>query len=911
MIKNKSPYAAVVIGVAIIALIASASLTGLFKSLNNVSYDVLLTTFSTNQASEKIIVIEGQQHYADSGDEVWLTLLNILLALDVEQIVFTFMPEKVSDSFYRLAENSNKVVFGRHVLRSNKLDATLTRLPDAAIGKAIPIGIFMTPANEHGVFRTQRYNIELDGVSHASLEHVSAERVLATKLDKDGDQFLINFTGGANRIPRLRLGKSLDNGIVSELVTGRTILIGLHNTDNIVDYFTPISPDVGQISETLYHAYSLDTLLYQRDIKPLAIELVLSLIVLITIFSIFIYQSLTFRLSLVITASLSIIYIIVCWLLLHQLSIWIPIVELIVTQWIIMAVIWRYRVIQEKETLDKMLLDLSVSTQEKVFPVSFYTVDDPWSQLITMINQTLNLNRLIFLERVVNDHRLKEIKAFNCSIDDVVELRRDYERTPYSTAISENQPIVVDAQRPYLKKIDADEIEYLAPLIFAGEIIGFWAFTVERQNVVSTKKFVALARDYMVQISEILHYRQEWQKRIEAEDNKLLKYLRIEAGRDNYQLLNQSVTLLDRRISELQDVFNHMSNASILYDLFGRVLLVNTRMEELAKSGDIQPYNMTVLDFIVELSGFDAFRIRTLLERVIFDQKAMSFPVTHFENDKEYILHVKPLRSKENESSLNQNFAEAQVFKLHGILCELVDTTALLKVGEFKEKMLERFSFQIRNDMGSVLFAVDLLGAPNISENEKAYALKTIQGKVDETITTLNLLNDQMEKDLRDIQGNDQQVHPVDSMLAIEHAVADLDDLAKSKQIKLHFQLPQLISLVFAPYAELEKVLILLLQIMIDDTYQQGDVWLTVEEKEDGVHFEFHSNGIGLTEDKLQSLLDNDANVDVDVDDTALASDIVRLRIAISQVNEWGGMLNISSEMGEGITAKLNLKRFL
>ena len=100
-----------------------------------------------------------------------------------------------------------------------------------------------------------------------------------------------------------------------------------------------------------------------------------------------------------------------------------------------------------------------------------------------MINQSLNLKRMIFLERVPNDHRLKEIKAFECSIHDVVDLRRDYERTPYSTVIQEQKPLL--QTKPYLLPLAVEDQQYLAPLMFAGDVLGFWAFTVASDSPTS------------------------------------------------------------------------------------------------------------------------------------------------------------------------------------------------------------------------------------------------------------------------------------------------------------------------------------------------------------------------------------------------------------------------------------------
>jgi len=78
--------------------------------------------------------------------------------------------------------------------------------------------------------------------------------------------------------------------------------------------------------------------------------------------------------------------------------------------------------------------------QDYMLPPDFYKLDEHWGQVITFVDQTLNLNRVIFLEKVEGDHRVREVQALRCSLDDIDERRRDFERVPYSDAIAEGGP---------------------------------------------------------------------------------------------------------------------------------------------------------------------------------------------------------------------------------------------------------------------------------------------------------------------------------------------------------------------------------------------------------------------------------------------------------------------------------------
>jgi len=504
---------------------------------------------------------------------------------------------------------------------------------------------------------------------------------------------------------------------------------------------------------------------------------------------------------------------------------------------------------------------------------------------------------MIFLERVPNDHRLKEIKAFECSIDDVIEPRRDYERTPYSTVIQEQKPLL--QERPYLKVLAVDDNQYLAPLIFAGDVIGFWAFTVAPETVTSLAKFLALTQAYMTQISEILYYRQEWQKRMEQERNQLWSYLSFNTGVKPYQMLNQSVTLLDRRIAELQQVFNKLNTGGVLYDLFGRVLLLNKHIEDLAQSVDLKLYNMTALDFIAAVTGYNANDARNIMQKTIFDHETISIPVSNFKFDHTYILHIQPLKLLDHEQSIND---ATPVFQITGILCELEDVTELKAIYRLKERMFERFSFQIRNDFTAIVFALSIFEDNDASADDKTFAINSIQGKIEQSLKTLDAVNDQMHVEVESLVSSLGR-YPINGQDAITKAIAKLTDYAALRTIHLRLKAPHLISLIYASPTELYWLFHTVLIAMIDDCFEGSEVSITIEESNDWVHYHFRNSGIGIASNKLHQITENNAAL--------MSAEVLKMEEVIDYVKHWEGLIEFSEQVGEGSVAKLSLKRFL
>jgi CHASE2 domain-containing sensor protein/signal transduction histidine kinase len=900
MILNNKRYSAIMMGIIIVTCVWITHFFATFSLLNSCAYDYLMRHYLTTSISEQLIVLDGDKQLAERGDEVWLPLLKNLLAQNAKQVVFNFLPTQVSSDFYQIAADSGKVFFGQQVLsRTPYSPPTLQPLPAAAMGKNIKLGLLSVAHSQCGIYRAQDSTARVNEQTLPTLEYLVAQHAL-TQAATTASAYFINFIGGTARLPKVKLTQALADGLVGELITGRTVMIGLYGMDALASYFTPLSTATEQTPDVLYHAFALDSLLAGRTIEWLPDGELLLIILAMTVISLITCQSMSFQRSLVLSVLLTLCYGGICWLMLHVFFLWVPPVELILTQWLGFMLVWRYRRVQEDHVLDTTLFNLSLNLQEKAFPVSFYHSLDPWAQLIVMINESLHLNRMIFLERISGDHRLKEIKAFKCSIEDVIELRRDYERTPYSTVIQENKPLL--QEKPYLKPIATEEQHYLAPLIFAGEVLGFWAFTIELGSEPSSiRKFLALTQAYMTQISEILYYRQEWQKRLAQENNQLLAYLNFNTGTKPYQLLNQSVALLDRRIAELQQVFNSLNTGGVLYDLFGRVLLVNKSMEAIAQTLDLKLYTMTALDFITTVTGYDSADARAIMQKAIFDHEKITIPllIAYPQGNRDYLLHIQPLKVQDNN---NQRITDSTpLFQITGILCELEDVTELKSLYRLKEKMFERFSFQMRNDLATIVFALSLLEDDSASMEEKALALSSIQGKIEETLITLQSVDEQMSAEIEGLASRLGR-YPINSQDSLNKVIATLSDYAALRAINVQLNIPPLLSLVFASSAELYALFHTILTILIDDGFEGGKVWIDVEEQSGWVRYHFHNTGIGIA-NNTQRLPDENT--------LSLSTEALKKEEIIHFVEHWGGLIDFSSQMGKGSAITLLLKPFL
>jgi len=761
-------------------------------------------------------------------------------------------------------------------------------------------GLIQSAGHENGVFIYQATAINVGGEVFPTLEFLAASRVLGEDALLPEREYLINFIGGLERLPKINIKRVLSGGLISELLDNKTVLIGVKGMEPIAEFYTPISKEEGLVSDLMLRGFALDTLLSNRQIKVVHPGLSFLFFLLIIAGSLFFSQWLSFQASFYASIGISLVYIGFCWVVLIFLYILLPYTELFLAQWIAFFAVWRFQMISEDQALESMLLGLSVKLQEKSFPVSFYNTEDPWAELITMVNQTLNLHRIIFLERVEGDHRLREIKALNCSIDDISEMRRDYERTPYSTAISEHKVLFLN--QPFLNKVPRQEDQYLAPLIFAGDVLGFWAFTIEPKNRHSKVKFDSLTHDFMQEISEVLHYRQEWHRKIAHEQSRVWRYLRIEGGgTSSYKSLNKSVVLMEKRISIMHEVFDNLSSSGILYDLFGHVLLVNNKMEKLARTLEILPYNMTMLDFVAKVTGYDENKVRDLLQQTVFDHEVISISVAPIKSNRSYMLFIRPLKVSEKELYEEKVIEETNVFAMRGVLCELVDISELKQLWALEGQVPERVGGQVNKALASTLSTVSQLNDDNLSSESKKKILTVVQAEINEILKGLEGVNQQANSEVEYLANNKLDCYPVDGVKAFELAVDEVQEEVSKLGAIMHISIPQMLSLVLASPYELTPIFRVVLLALLDDSGRQGNIWVEVQEKNGQALFLMYNDGAGVPQEDLEQFFDSS---------TIQSSDLAKIHDARRGVVQWGGELNINSEVGKGLRIELILRTF-
>ncbi len=828
-------YFVVYVSIILTFIILVLTQFGFFKTLDGFLYDTLVK-FTLKENKNNIILIEVDRKHKYEDIHYTLDILDKIEKFNPKKIIYTFKPNELKKA--ELMSKIDNTIFGEIHLAKSIL----------------------------GIYRYQNSYFN----SNKSLELQASKEILNYDVNIN-QKYLVNFNG-KNKFAKLSSHRVLQNGVIKELIEDKIVIIGFKKAE--IGLYTPLSEE--SISELEFFAYSLDTLLKNKPIMEFNL-LYEAILLVVLVFIGILFHGIIVSLSEWMILFIVGFYILVGFLILNFFNIFIPLLEILIAVIGVSYLILKREAMLKHEEANKILIETTTNLKDKVLPESFYNSDKYWDDVINMINQTLNLTRVIFLEKVENDHRIKEIKALNCSIDSIIEMRRDYEREPFSTAIEKRSYIKIDpTKREFLIALeDVKEEQYLAPLMFSGQILGFWAFGIEEINKKKIDRFDLIIANFTEQISELLYKRLQI---LNKKDDNFLEILKFENDDLTYKELESSLKLIERRLLTLDNLINSLSTNTILYDIFGKVIQINNSMVKFLKELNLAPYNLNALELIVKLSNMSEFEIKTLLHDVVIEQNDFLLH-TELEN-RDFYLNISPVTQNDE----NINFEDVYPFEVYGILVELIDVSKMRGTMEFKERVIKSISLQIERQL------------ENFSKNSSSKNQKIINQI---------LLNFNKLKDLttQDIFNNIQHYYPVDFMGELNIATRYLEEKLKDKNLSLEFAITVGMHLIYATPYKLSEVFISIIELLEEDSTEDEQIYIDILSNSDNyIEFHFKNVGFGVSNSELQKYLFEGEEVE-----SKIYKNII---ITIKQIKKWQGEVKVYSEIGEGIEFIFKLKRF-
>jgi len=900
---NHKPYLGIVIVAGILLGLWGASIAGWFRLPDLLLYDNFVRAApEQGLASQRILLLEASPDDVLSGDNTWLSLNQKLQAEGAEQIVYTFVPRSVSREFYQHAQSFPNICFGRRLQpdREENDQPRLKPLPQAAQGLDLVFGVSAIAEPDYGIYRFQRTHIRIGDSRLPTLVHEAARQRLGRQVVPDG-RFLVNFNGKSQNLPRISLEKALSDQLIPELIQNKTILIGLSGRDDSLGLSTPISPNNHGLGQLTYQGLALDTLISENTIHDPGPWIDLLCLAVVGFIGLIAYQIMGPFLALWFTGICLGLYLAVSWIALSFLLIWPPVFEIIFAQCLVFSVILRQRHLQDQEVLKTVFDRLSAWMKAYLIPEDFITTRQHWSKITSMVSQTLNLTRSIFLEPVEKDHRIREvaadscslseIAADNCSIDDIQERRRDFTRTPYTTALSERRPVQVEN---FLEPLDEQEIQYLVPLYFAGQVMGFWAFGIHPEEYEEFNSFEGLVYDYSQQIAELLYQQQKWQEEQRIQSKSIIRFLQLQGSKTFSQSLYEIYAFVEKKLLLFDSVLKGLKTGVIVYDLFGHVVEINPEMEQILRDMGLKPFESTAAELAARMCQTEEAEIRRQLNRVVTAQETITMPVfTSSDVEQDYLLSIRPVRGGANS---NGN-GHIQPFNMQAISFELHEITEFKDVCTMKDKLLEDFHDQQHEALETMATYLSRMEKADIEWEEIKQGFPELKESVNHFIQAKDQINSYISQNL---YTNTHLEFPIVPTKYLNQAIQRLDSRAQERQIAFDVRSAEKMEPVFAEPQTLYKLFSAILAILFEDAAQETTVSIEVQKSEKFLHIAFRNQGFGMPDETFQHYLTSGQ---------AQASEhFAQLKTMRPHLEQWDGQLSGSSAVGKGITLILKLK---
>jgi signal transduction histidine kinase len=781
----------------------------------------------------------------------------------------------------------DNVVVGLPLL-TDPYDPQASRLGDPPAGlpaRAGACGVVQAPPTTDGVYRTQRARVTVGPATYPALEIAAARQRLDPARLPAGD-YHIAFPGGPGSLPHVPLDAVLSGGLVRELVEGRTVLVGRAPDPSAPGLFTPTTGRGPGLSALEYQGQALDSLLGRRTVATLGPAERLLLLLLTGTACATVYQRLeattAFWVSLPVLAAGGL----VAAGLLAAAHVWLPVADLSAAQVLCLFFTFRGKAARSYRQARRLLLELVSGVKAETLPAGFPEAPDPWALLVRLVTQHLDVERLVFLE-AAGDRRLRPAAAFPGPPATADPGRCDAGAEPFRGALAAGGPVPLAAPPPVFPPREVPERQYLAPLVFAGQLLGFWALAVDPARAQAVSRFEAVLGELAQQMAELLYRRQQ----LAADRADRPRLLALVTEEEEHADLAWAVAVLERRLTRKERLFADSATPVVSFDLFGRVREANTAMLELLAAEGLAATELTAVDLVAALTGAGPELARRGLRHVTLDRGRLALPVRSTRRPGDYLLSLSPLR----EPDAAEDGAPARP---GGVCCEVLDRTTVAQLAKVKEQLTGELAVLLRNDLAAVDLSAGLLADASLGPAERAEVAGIVSDKVRRVLDTLATCQQYLAVD---VPGEGDRI-PVDPRPLLARARQAVEPLLRAQAVTVEVRAPDLLSYVLASPDHLRRVFEDVLTLLIRDAGRGTMLTVGVREEGEAVVYAFANSGCGLSDERFRDYLFGDGPV--------TSEEFRRLREGVRWVAGWGGRVEAGSWVGEGTAVTLSLPRF-
>lgn len=704
-------------------------------------------------------------------------------------------------------------------------------------------------------------------------------QALLTAAQKNIPEGSTDYAYRAAHLPRLSLQRVLNEGLPPQVLQQQVILFGYAHDPALRTI--PVPGQAQAISPLEYDGLQVDAMLQQGMIwhLPPAPSALLLLVCALLWWLLLLRSSPKAGLAWLVVLLPGLGLAAAAMLL--WAKIWLPLPAL-AAQTLLLALAVAYaRAHAEEEQMRSLIRSASAKLHKLALPPAIIETAEHWQFLLRLLDQTMHLQRVILLEVQANRTHLQEVDALGCALGTISEARRDYRRAPYAQAIARQGLYEV---KDYLHSAAADERQFILPLLAQGRLQGFLAFGVAQQQcahfLASGSSLQAIAK----QIAGLLAQRHQWLREQALAQQAWRVWLQQANSTSTAVLeLQQALQQIEQRAQILEQSLQQAAHATILFDVFGRVLSMNQAMRSHLHSAGITPDGEGASGLLAQLSGKGRDEVRLAMQNLILQRQEVIWPLAGMHAQR--VLRAQALHSAGGEQNLP--------FALVGIQLDLLDVSELVLQqdagAEIRRQVLQHLHADVQK-MPSLLRAYAKLPADSAAARR---VLQVLQQRADNMARVV----DKSQLLLSSLSAHSLS-YPLPLRPQVEQALASCAATLQRKHIQPRLDFAPGVSHGFALPQPLQDCLLVLFQALIADAMDDSVLQLSAISSAGNLNLVCSNQGYGSSNQRLQQGMEGT--------DPAFAA----LRQVRSRLQAWGGDLEIEVKPGQGMRARLSLQAF-
>ena len=564
------------------------------------------------------------------------------------------------------------------------------------------------------------------------------------------------------------------------------------------------------------------------------------------------------------------------WIILGYYNFLLPVSEMFFIAFLLTLLLSKHWEELRNSDETQLIDNLTIRLQDKVVYKTFFNTDDYWNDITLLINQLFNLRKNILLEKVAGDTRVKEVSSYNCEFTDIKEMRRDYEREPYLSALKYKK--IIKLTRKFFQSIDEKEEEFIVPLLYHNEVIGFWVFSLNSSEIKKIKNFELLINNCAKEVSQLLFDRSQFLALKNKSNINIDKLLNVEIKTENTYHLKRSLTMIEKRMLLTETILDTIHSHIIVYNLFGKIMQINQPMSNLLQEEKIASYTMSAGDMLSTLTYLTAQKSKEIIREVVFTQKSHSQLVTLKNDKKKYLLTVSAI----TQEKISKKFTVDYIFDTYGILFELHDFSYIENIYHYKQNIINEAL--IHNEKR--VKQLEEIIVTNINQ-------KNIIHNIIFSANKLQILMNQ------NIGNKEDDLFPIDFLKILKLAYNSTKNSYPKMNITFDIEAKESIPLVLLSANYIQVHLESLIAILVEDNDDEAKISIIlIEESPYSVTITLKSNGYGMPQKQLTNYLTT-KNV---------TKKYLLAQEAQKSIFNAMGTIFFHSKLGEGITIKLSFK---